>query len=311
MTQAQSKAQRAPVKASTPQLWDDAQFGRPRGGWRFALYRVIFESDTRAGRIFDLVLLALIVSSVVVVMLDSVDAIGGRQRQWFDRIELGFTLIFTLEYVLRLCSVRRPLRYATSFFGIVDLLAIMPTYMALFFPEAAALINIRVLRLLRIFRILKLAAYIEEYRFLGEALIASRRKIAVFLATVLMIVLISGTLVYLVERPENGFTSIPVSVYWAITTVTTVGFGDIAPKTDIGRFIASLMMLLGWGILAVPTGIVTAEMTVRRWTPLRSTLRCPTCGRDGHEQMATYCKYCGARLEAVPGVPAGREKDET
>jgi voltage-gated potassium channel len=286
--------------ASPPLLWDDSQFGRPRGGWRLKLYRVIFESDTRGGRIFDLWLLLLIVSSVVVVMLDSVDAIGGRNRQAFDRIELGFTLVFTLEYVLRLCSVRRPIRYATSFFGIVDLLAIMPTYLALFFPEAAALINIRVLRLLRIFRILKLAAYIEEYRFLGEAMIASRRKIAVFLATVLMIVLISGTLVYLVERPENGFTSIPVSVYWAITTVTTVGFGDIAPKTDIGRFIASLMMLLGWGILAVPTGIVTAEMTVRRWTPLRSPRRCPACGRDGHEVVAKYCKECGAQLSEQP-----------
>lgn len=300
-----------PMQASTPPLWDDSQFGRPRGGWRLALYRIIFESDTRGGRIFDLCLLVLIVSSVLVVMLDSVDAIGGRYRQAFDRIELGFTLIFTLEYVLRLCSVRRPLRYATSFFGVVDLLAVMPTYLALFFPEAAALINIRVLRLLRIFRILKLAAYIDEYRFLGEALIASRRKIAVFLATVLMIVLISGTLVYLVERPENGFTSIPVAVYWAITTVTTVGFGDIAPKTDVGRFIASLMMLLGWGILAVPTGIVTAEMTVRRWTPLRSARRCPTCGRDGHEAVARYCKACGARLDGNPDLPTGRKSDET
>jgi voltage-gated potassium channel len=281
-------------------LYDDSQFGRPRGGWRLALYRVIFESDTRGGRIFDLWLLVLIVASVVVVMLDSVEAIGGRHRQAFDRLEIGFTLIFTLEYVLRLCSVRHPLRYATSFFGIVDLLAFLPTYLALFFPEAVALLNIRVLRLLRIFRILKLVPYIEEYRFLGEALIASRRKIAVFLATVLMIVLISGTLVYLVERPQNGFTSIPVAVYWAITTVTTVGFGDIAPKSDVGRFIASLMMLLGWGILAVPTGIVTAEMMVRRWAPPRSTRRCPACGSDGHELAARHCKECGARLEGAP-----------
>jgi voltage-gated potassium channel len=303
---------RAAVRATAPaMLWDDSQFGRPRGGWRLKVYRVIFESDTRAGRIFDLLLLVLIVTSVIVVMVDSVEAIGGRHRRIFDAIELGFTLVFTLEYVLRLCSVRRPLRYATSFFGVVDLLAILPTYLALFFPEAAALINIRVLRLLRIFRILKLAAYIEEYRFLGEAMIASRRKIAVFLATVLMIVLISGTLVYLVERPENGFTSIPVSVYWAVTTVTTVGFGDIAPKTDIGRFIASLMMLLGWGILAVPTGIVTAEMTVRRWTPLRSERRCPACGRDGHEVVAKYCKECGAPLDGEADARTGRNTDET
>ena len=292
--------QRASQAAPHAQLWDDTPFGRPRGGWRLSLYRVIFEADTRAGRIFDLWLLVFIVASVVVVMLDSVSTIGGRHRALFDRLELGFTLIFTVEYVLRLCSVRRPMRYATSFFGIVDLLAVLPTYMVLFFPEAAALINIRVLRLLRIFRILKLAAYIEEYRFLGEALIASRRKIAVFLATVLMIVLVSGTLVYLVERPENGFTSIPVSVYWAITTVTTVGFGDIAPVTNVGRFIASLMMLLGWGILAVPTGIVTAEMTVRRWTPARSPRRCPACGHDGHEVVARFCKDCGASLEEAP-----------
>ena len=301
--------QRATHAVPQAQLWDDTPFGRPRGGWRLSLYRVIFEADTRAGRMFDLWLLALIVLSVVVVMLDSVSTIGGRNRPLFDRVELGFTLIFTVEYVLRLCTVRRPLRYATSFFGIVDLLAVLPTYMVLFFPEASALINIRVLRLLRIFRILKLAAYIEEYRFLGEALISSRRKIAVFLATVLMIVLISGTLVYLVERPENGFTSIPSSVYWAITTVTTVGFGDIAPKTELGRFIASLMMLLGWGILAVPTGIVTAEMTVRRWTPLRSPRRCPACGHDGHEAVARYCKDCGAALDvATPSKDPAQDR---
>lgn len=313
------KAKRSPppravagtATAASAPLWDDSEFGRPRGGWRLAVYRVIFESDTRSGRMFDLVLLALIVASVVVVMLDSVEAIGGRNRQAFNRIELGFTLIFTLEYVMRLCSVRRPLRYATSFFGVVDLLAILPTYLVLFFPETAALLNIRVLRLLRIFRILKLAAYIEEYRFLGEALISSRRKIAVFLATVMMIVLISGTLVYLVERPENGFTSIPISVYWAITTVTTVGFGDIAPKTDIGRFIASLMMLMGWGILAVPTGIVTAEMMTKRWTPQRSARPCPGCGRDGHELGAAFCKECGARLDGKPGPGAGRKSDGT
>lgn len=299
------------LKTSAAQLWDDTQLGRPSGGWRLALYRVIFESDTPAGKIFDLWLLVFIVASVLVVMLDSVETIGGRHRQLFDRIELAFTLIFTLEYVLRLCAVRHQLRYARSFFGIVDLLAILPTYLALFFPGAASLLNIRVLRLLRIFRILKLAKYIEEYRFLGEALVASRRKIAVFLATVLMIVLISGTLVYLVERPENGFTSIPVSVYWAITTVTTVGFGDIAPTTNIGRFIASLMMLLGWGILAVPTGIVTAEMTVRRWSPLRSARACPACGRDGHEVVAVCCLHCGGRLDGNPGAPPGGKNNET
>ncbi|HVF62505.1 MAG TPA: ion transporter [Casimicrobiaceae bacterium] len=287
-----------------PTLWyEDAPFGRPRGGWRLAAYRIIFESDTQGGRIFDLTLIALIIASVAVVMLDSVEAIGQRYRVLFDRAEFAFTVLFTIEYVLRLCSVRRPLRYATSFFGLVDLLAVMPSYLALFFPEASALINIRMLRLLRIFRILKLVAYIEEFRYLGEALRESRRKIAVFLATVLMIVVVSGTLVYLVERPENGFTSIPTSVYWAITTVTTVGFGDIAPKTDFGRFIASFMMLLGWGILAVPTGIVSAEMTTRRWAATRDARRCASCGLGGHETDAKFCKHCGSRIDERGAPP--------
>jgi voltage-gated potassium channel len=279
-----------------PQWYDDAPFGRPAGGWRLRIYRIIFESDTRAGRIFDLVLLLAIVASVVVVMLDSVEAMARGRRVLFDRVELAFTLLFTIEYVLRLCAVRRPIKYATSFFGIVDLLAILPTYLAIFFPEASALINIRVLRLMRVFRILKLTAYVDEYRALGHALRASRRKILVFLVTVLMIVFVSGTLVYLVEGPEHGFTSIPTSVYWAITTVTTVGFGDIAPKTDAGRLIAALMMLLGWGILAVPTGIVTAEMTMRRLATDRTSRRCPACASLGHEVHARYCKDCGAAL---------------
>lgn len=275
---------------------DDAPFGRPHGGWRLAVYRLVFESDTRAGRTFDLVLILAIVASVAVVMLDSVEPVRRRYADVFNALELGFTFLFTVEYVFRLCAVRKPIRYATSFFGIVDLLSVLPTYLALFFPEASALLNIRVLRLLRIFRILKLIAYVEEYRYLGLALKASRRKILVFLTTVLMIVLVSGTVVYLVERPENGFTSIPVSVYWAITTVTTVGFGDIAPKTDLGRFIASFMMLLGWGILAVPTGIVTAEMTMRRWVGDRSQRQCEACGSQGHELSARYCKDCGHSL---------------
>lgn len=284
-----------------PLWYDDAPFGRPSGGWRLRLYRVIFESDTPTGRTFDVILLVAIVASVAVVMVDSIESISRPRRRVFDAIELGFTFLFTVEYVLRLCAVRRPIRYATSFFGIVDLLAVMPTYMALFFPEASALLSIRVLRLLRVFRILKLTAYVEEYRFLGEAILASRRKILVFITTVLMIVLVSGTLVYLVERPENGFTSIPASVYWAITTVTTVGFGDIAPHTDIGRFIASLMMLLGWGILAVPTGIVTAEMTMRRFSADRSARRCAHCGTAGHESAARFCKDCGQPLVVAPG----------
>ncbi|HVE51339.1 MAG TPA: ion transporter [Casimicrobiaceae bacterium] len=289
------------ARAPLPVWLDDAPFGRPRGGWRLSLYRVIFESDTRAGRAFDIALLVTIIASVIVVMLDSVEAIAHPRRLLFDRVELFFTFLFTLEYVLRLCAVRHPIRYATSFFGLVDLAAIMPTYLALFFPELTALINIRVLRLLRVFRILKLARYVEEYQALGAALQASRRKILVFLVTVLMIVFVSGTIIYLVEGPENGFTSIPTSVYWAVTTVTTVGFGDIAPKTDIGRFIAALMMLLGWGILAVPTGIVTAEMTMHRLGSARANRRCTTCHSLGHETTARFCKDCGAPLPGGEG----------
>ena len=278
----------------------DAPFGRPSGPWRRRLYTIIFESDTRAGRTFDIALLVLIVASVIVVMLDSVKQTATEHRTLFDHLELGFTLLFTIEYVLRLSTVRRPLRYATSFFGIVDLLAVLPTYIAFFVPEASALIDVRVLRLLRVFRILKLSAYVDEFAFIGEALRNSRRKILVFLAAVLMIVIFGGTVMYVVEGPANGFTNIPVSVYWAITTVTTVGFGDITPKTDIGRFIASAMMLLGWGILAVPTGIVTAEMTARRGSGPHPPRLCPSCGSEGHGYTSKFCKDCGAPLEGTP-----------
>ena len=233
-------------------------------GWRLRLYTIIFEADTRAGRWFDVALIVLILASVAVVVADSVPALQARWHQVFWAAEWVFTLLFTIEYVARLLCVRQPLRYATSFFGIVDLLALLPTYLALLLPEAHVLIDVRVLRLLRIFRVFKLTAYMTEYSSLGQALRASRRKITVFLTAVLMIVLVMGTLMYVVEGPSNGFESIPTAVYWAITTMTTVGFGDITPKTDMGRFIASVMMLLGWGTLAVPTGIVTAEMASQR-----------------------------------------------
>jgi voltage-gated potassium channel len=197
--------------------------------------------------------------------------------------------------------VDRPWRYARSFFGIVDLLAVLPTYLALFFPELHALIDVRVLRLLRIFRIFKLTAYISEYQYMGEALMASRRKIFVFLMAVLMINLVMGTLMYVIEGPGNGFTNIPTSVYWAITTMTTVGFGDITPKTDWGRIIASAMMLTGWGTLAVPTGIVTAEMTARRHArPYLVARACPQCGCEGYGPEANFCQRCGTGL-GTPG----------
>jgi voltage-gated potassium channel len=189
------------------------------------------------------------------------------------------------------------MRYATSFFGIVDLVAVLPTYLAVFFPEAQVLIDVRILRLLRVFRIFKLTAFMTEYRLLGRAMANSMRKILVFLSVVVMIVLIVGTLMYVIEGPDNGFTSIPKAVYWAISTLSTVGYGDIVPRTEIGRALASIMMLIGWGILAVPTGIVTAEMTAQHFQTLRSDiLKCRACGAADHEPDASYCRICGAEL---------------
>lgn len=277
-----------------------ARFGKPTSSWRLRVYTIIFESDTRAGRGFDLLLIAAILTSVAVVVLDSVHSITARYGTLFDVLEWGFTLLFTVEYVLRLACVRHPLRYATSFFGIVDLLAVLPTYLAFFVPEVHALIDVRMLRLLRIFRILKLGAYVSEFGYLGAALMASRRKIIVFIGFVLVTVTVLGTVMYVVEGPRNGFTSIPVSIYWGITTMTTVGFGDITPKTDLGRFIASLMMLMGWGILAVPTGIVTAEMTARRIARRGTTRSCPDCLTEGHDADARFCKHCGKPLPEYP-----------
>ncbi|MEP6588968.1 MAG: ion transporter [Polaromonas sp.] len=272
---------------------------KPLSGWRLRWYTVIFEADTRAGRIFDQSLIGIILLSIAVVMADSVDSVHRLHGPALAVIEWIFTLLFTFEYMARLVCVRKPLRYATSFFGIIDLVAVLPTYLALFVPGLHALIDVRVLRLLRVFRVFKLTAYVAEYQSLGRALAASGRKILVFLSAVLMMVLVMGTVMYVVEGRNNGFTSIPTSVYWAISTVTTVGFGDIAPKTDLGRLISSFMMLLGWGILAVPTGIVTAEMAAQRrleMVPAPTTRTCHECLSEGHSPDANYCYHCGARL---------------
>lgn len=288
-------------------------FEKPLSGWRLRLYTVIFEADTRAGRLFDQILIGIILVSIALVMADSVQAVHLAHSRILAVAEWTFTLLFTAEYVARLLCVRKPLRYATSFFGLIDLLAVLPTYLALFVPELYALIDVRVLRLLRVFRIFKLVAYVVEYQALARALAASRRKILVFLSAVLMLVLIMGTVMYVVEGQSNGFTSIPTSVYWAISTVTTVGFGDITPKTDLGRLIASFMMLLGWGTLAVPTGIVTAEMATQRrmeFSSVASTRTCPECLSEGQSADANFCFQCGAKLPpyqqqgAVPGRPA-------
>jgi voltage-gated potassium channel len=289
-TQGTPPAARPAAPLGEPQI-----FGRPVEGWRLRLYIVIFEADTRAGRLFDLWLIALIVTSVFVVILDSVQSIHARWGGVFFVLEWCFTALFTIEYIARLACVRHPLRYARSVFGIIDLVAVLPTYLAVLVPGLHALIDVRVLRLLRIFRVMKLAAYVAEYRALGEALRDSRRKIFIFLSFVLMIVLVMGTLMYVVEGPKHGFTSIPIGVYWAITTMTTVGFGDITPATNFGRFIASCMMLVGWGTLAVPTGIVSAEFTARRMRP-PTTRTCHECLSEGHEPSARFCRDCGARL---------------
>lgn len=267
----------------------------PDSAWRQQLHTVIFEADTPTGRAFDLVLLASIIVSVLVVLLDSVAIINQRYGPLFIVLEWGFTILFTIEYLLRLISVRRPLAYARSFFGIVDLLAIIPTYISLLVPGTQYLLVVRVLRLLRIFRILKLANYLHESRTLARALLAARRKISVFLLTVITVVIIVGALIYVIEGPERGFTSIPLSIYWAVVTITTVGYGDISPQTPTGRMLAVVLMLLGYGIIAVPTGIVTLELS-RADSPLVSTQACPNCAAEGHDHDAKFCKRCGSAL---------------
>ncbi len=228
------------------------------------LFVIIFEADTRAGQLFDKTLIYLILLSLVVVVIDSVESISSKFHSGLTALEWLFTIIFSLEYIARVYCAQNRMQYIKSFYGIIDLIAVLPTYLAMLFPELHALIDVRVLRLIRIFRVFTLTEYVAEYVHLGAALAASRRKIFVFLSGVLMIVMVLGTLMYVIEGPANGFTSIPTSIYWAISTMTTVGFGDITPKTDLGRFITSIMMLMGWGTLAVPTGIVTAELASSR-----------------------------------------------
>ena len=258
-------------------------------------HEVIFEADTRAGRAFDIVSMVLIVASVVAVVLESVGWVHEHFGSVLRTTEWVLTVVFSLEYVARLLAVQRPLRYATSFFGVVDLLSVLPSYLSMLFPGAQALLVVRSLRLLRVFRVLKLARFLGEAQVIGTALRASSHKIAVFLGTVLVIVLIMGALMYVVEGPEHGFTSIPRAIYWAIVTLTTVGYGDLYPRTDFGRFLASFVMITGYGIIAVPTGIVTAELTVAMRKPI-STQACPHCSAEGHDVDAAHCKYCGSKL---------------
>lgn len=263
---------------------------------RKRLHEIIFEADTRAGKLFDIILLWLIVASVVIVMFESVKSFRDDYGEAFYYLEWIFTVIFTVEYILRLAAVRRPLRYAFSFFGIVDLLAIIPGYLSLFVPGAQYLLIVRILRLLRIFRILKLTEYISEAQVITTALAASRRKISVFLLAIVALVTVIGSLVYVVEGEENGFTDIPTSIYWAIVTITTVGYGDLSPKTAAGKVLASVVMILGYAIIAVPTGIVTAELSRSAKREAVSTQFCPECHLQDHDADATFCKRCGAHL---------------
>jgi len=260
---------------------------------RGRLHEIIFEADTPAGKIFDLFLQASILTSVLIVMLDSVALFRQEYGAFFTIAEWFFTLIFTLEYGLRLYCIGHPLKYARSFFGVVDLLSVLPTYLALFLPGGQYLLSIRILRLLRIFRILKMVKFVGEAETLMRALRSSGRKIIVFLLVIFTLVVIFGSVMYLVEGEENGFTSIPRSIYWAIVTMTTVGYGDISPKSDLGQAIAAFIMVLGYGIIAIPTGIVTAELAFKNQITSQS---CPDCSAFGHDPDAEFCKYCGEKL---------------
>jgi voltage-gated potassium channel len=268
---------------------------------RERLWRVIFQSDTRAGRFFDIALLGIIAASVTVVMLESVDSLRARHATTFRVAEWAFTILFTVEYLLRLWVVRRPGRYARSFFGVVDLLAFLPTYLELFLAGSHYLMVLRVLRMLRMFRVLKMAHHMGEAGVLINALVASRAKISVFLFSVLALVCVEGTLMYLLEHSVNtGFRNIPQSIYWAIVTITTVGYGDVAPVTALGKLMACVIMLTGFAILAVPTGVVTAELGREMSRRRRLHRHCSACGWDDHDARALFCQQCGVRLPAPP-----------
>ncbi|MHC4413864.1 MAG: ion transporter [Planctomycetota bacterium] len=266
-----------------------------RAPWREHLHEIIFEADTPGGKLFDVGLLAAIILSVIAVCLESVAEIREQYGITLREIEWLFTILFTVEYVLRLLCVGRPWRYAVSFFGIVDLLAIVPTYLSLLVAGSQSLLVIRAIRLLRVFRVFKLAQFLGEAEVLRTALRASGRKIIVFLGSVLTLVLILGTMMYLFEGEEHGYTNIPQSVYWAIVTMTTVGYGDITPQTIHGKILASMVMIIGYAIIAVPTGIVTVELGLA-YRKRVSTQACPQCSAEGHDPDAKHCKFCGAAM---------------
>ena len=282
-----------PALGSAPEVTDLRPPANASSG-RHKTYEIIFGHDTRAGRTFDVLLIVAILASVAVIMMESVASIRAEHGPLLRDAEWFFTALFTVEYVTRLWCVGRPGAYARSFLGIIDLLAVLPTYISLLFPGGQVITVVRILRVIRVFRILKLGRYVSEARLLGQALRASRYKIAIFVVTVVSITVIVGSLMYLVEGPAAGFTSIPQGVYWAIVTLTTVGYGDITPQTPLGQALASVVMIMGYGIIAVPTGILTAEFVetarAQRGAP------CKACGQGGHDSDASHCKWCGGPL---------------
>ena len=277
-----------------------------RTGWRARWFHIIFGHDDAPGRLFDLILIIAILSSIVVTLLDTVMELHVRYATLFLVLEWFFTAVFTLEYVVRLMVVAQPTRYARSFFGVVDLLAVLPTYLSLFVAGSQYLLVIRAVRILRIFRVLKMTRYVGEADLLWGTLVKSRRKIFIFISTILTLVLIFGALMYLVEGPENGFTSIPRAMYWAVVTMTTVGFGDITPHTALGQMLTSVIMLVGYSIIAVPTGIFAAELAAGI-RDARQQISCAACAMQGHQADARFCRGCGHPLAgpAVPGTTSG------
>ena len=264
--------------------------------WKVKLHEVIYEADTPNGKMFDIILILAIIASIILVMLESVESFDKDYHDFLNISEWIITILFTIEYIARIISIKKPSSYIFSFYGVIDLLATIPKYLSLIFVGTHALVALRALRLLRVFRILKLTRYLGASKTLSGALKASRIKIAVFLFVVLLLTVILGTIMYLIEGPKNGFTSIPYSMYWAIVTLTTVGYGDISPSTPFGQFIASIVMILGYGIIAIPTGIVTSEMAKPDATIHTNTQHCKNCGADKHLDNAEYCNKCGLKL---------------
>jgi voltage-gated potassium channel len=265
--------------------------------WRSRLFTVIFESDTKAGKIFDIALLIMIVISLIVVLIQGTPSLLEKYNDELYLIEWGITIIFTIEYILRILAVKEPWRYVFSLYGLIDLLAILPTFLSILFPQTRYLLVIRALRLMRVFRIFKLTHFVKEGMAIVIALKASSKRILVFLAFIMVLSVILGSIVYVVEAPYNEqFHSIPQSIYWCIVTITTVGYGDISPVTPLGKFIASLIMILGYAIIAVPTGIVTVEMSKGMKAEPLANQSCPSCSKEGHDHDAKFCKYCGQPL---------------